>query len=86
MNDPLARLTTALADRYAIIREEPDLGGATTAEAASFAVVGTPRKLPRVNPRLGQLTVAEATNVPNVGLPTDRRAASLLVVTGAVGD
>ncbi len=42
MNDPLARLTTALADRYAIIREEPDLGGATTAEAASFAVVGTP--------------------------------------------
>ena len=30
MNDPLARLTTALADRYAIIREEPDLGGKNT--------------------------------------------------------
>ncbi len=50
--------------------------------AASFAVVRmpTPRRLPRVNPRLGQLTVAEATIVPHVGLPTDRRAAALVVL------
>ncbi len=38
-------------------------------------------KLPRVNPRLGQLTVAEATVISDVGLPTDRRAAALVVVT-----
>ncbi len=39
--DLVGRLTSALAARYAIIREEPDLGGATTAEAASLLVVTT---------------------------------------------